>query len=333
MKLGIFFLMFVSLFVIACSPSSCMSPFTEIDGVCCLDEGHNNICDHEESAYYSNDIIANSSFNSSSITTDSEVGSTPVEINRTEDPIPKPDLSQAKKVAELWAQAYQSKQYKIMYSYFSDNLKKRKSLKEFEAIMELNPSNSGIVSVKVISLKAVSDNKVKIEVKVATPIKDYMMPETYVVYDEGWKIEGMAEVFYVDTFGAACPFQKEFNKERCAKELAIKLQDPEYCERSRCYYTECLEELRSSLNKKERVIACNLCPPVMTTTQECILNVAVELDDISVCDEIPERTYADRYCKCYGGYARAKGNSDYCKRISNPDYKDLCIEGFEGKRC
>jgi len=244
-----------------------------------------------------------------------------------------PNLTDAKIIAKKFISAWSNKQYKIMYNYFAPKLKSRQSLEEFEAIMLLNPSYSRITAVGFKGFGSKNKKKVILNIEISTNVKSYDLPDAYMVFENNtWYVDAMDDVFYVDTFGAACGgFNKDFNKAECAKDLAIKVKDIKYCDKSECHYNECIQTINKQITTQQKVKSCNLCPPVGTTTKDCIVGVAIEEDSISVCNEIPESSYSDRYCKCYGGFSRAKGQS-YCN-IAPEEYRDICNKGFEGKYC
>ena len=317
-------------------PDQCIAPFVHIGNICCQDNNNNSICDMEdaiEEELESEETIPESETPPEEV----EAKPEPVEEEPESEPTPEPVTAsegEAKKVVNLFAQSWKSKQYNMMYSFLTDKLKTIKTSAEFNAIMELNPSHQRITDVKVKEL-TFSGNTGKITFEFWTPVSSYETTDSKVIFTgTDWKIDGMVDIFYVDTFGAACGgFSKEYNKQKCAKDLSVKIKDTKYCERSKCYYTECIETIKKTLTKKEQVLACNLCPPVGKTNKECILDVAIDAGDVNICKEISESSYSDRYCKCWGGYARAKGSEGYCNMIENSEYKYLCQKGFQGKNC
>lgn len=363
LKLNRLLAILVFFLILGCAKDSCVEPFVRIGDMCCHDANNNGICDIEEVADQEPGINGSVSYpetglENKSDTASSEEKKVPGSAHLPEDTVldgsePEPDpepepgiiepepqvlspsREDAEKTVNLFAQSWQSKQYNMVYSLLTKKLKDLKSADEFRAIMELNPSHQRIEEVEVKDIDFVSEEEAEVTLEFWTTVKSYETEDTELIFEDSeWRIEGMPDVFYVDTYGAACGgFTKDFNKEECAKDLAIKVDDPGYCVRSGCHYSECIIGTKGSMSKQERVTACNMCPPVSTTTKQCILDVALELDDISVCNEIPESSYSDRYCMCYGGFAKAKGSSGYCSMITDPDYKDLCIKGFEGGYC
>ncbi|HII71180.1 TPA: hypothetical protein HA265_00315 [Candidatus Woesearchaeota archaeon] len=343
------FLILAFILLLGCAKQpSCADPLVMIDGLCCRDENSNGRCDMEEAAderaaleeaQEAEAVQAGSS----SPPEPETVPSGTEQVTEEQEPLPEagqkaaqaPSQQAARKAVDTFAQSWASKQYRMMYSFFTDDLKRVKTADEFVAIMELNPSFAKVEKAVIKGIDFKSDTLGDVELEVTTNVNSYMQTDTKVVYNGGeWKIDGFVEVFYIDTFGASCGgFVKEFNKEACAKDLAIKLKDIQYCERSKCHYEECITTIKKTMTNKERVTRCNLCPPTMKNTMECIVDAAIAASDVKVCNEIPETRYSDRYCGCYGGFARAKNQVGYCNMIQDPDNKALCMKGFEGKYC
>ncbi|MFC1723462.1 hypothetical protein ACFL0V_04965 [Nanoarchaeota archaeon] len=252
---------------------------------------------------------------------------------KTVSPTPKPvelDQDRARELANLFATSWKSKQYSMMYSLFTDDLKNKKTIDEFNAVMKINPSFSRVSDVNIKKLDF-QDTFGLLTLQVTTHVSSYDQ-ELKMIYKDAWKLEGFDELFLINTFSAACPYFKEYNKATCANTLALQLKDHTYCERAACKYKTCIASTRGPLSNKEEVEFCNICPPVGKTTKECIVELAITKDKPEICNEIDEDYYNDRYCICWGSYARSKGNSGYCNMI-DPSYKDLCIKGFEGRFC
>jgi hypothetical protein len=223
-----------------------------------------------------------------------------------------------------------------MYAKFTDKLKGQKTADEFNAIMELDPFYHKIKDVIFKGVIMTGDDEAELTITAKTNVQEFDIPGARLLYNDGWKVSAFVDVFELDLFDAACSgyrYSNSYTTEDCAFDLAKKVDDADYCDLSKCHYVECLEALGKPAGMNQEAEQCEMCVPPMKTVNTCILDVAIKHDKISACNVIEDTHYADRYCACYGRFAQHKGNSGYCNTISDPEYKDQCVKGYEGGYC
>jgi hypothetical protein len=183
----------------------------------------------------------------------------------------------------------------------------------------------------------IDDNVAEMEVIAYTNVQEISLPGARLEFMDGsWKVNTFVDVFELSLYDAACSgyrYNKQYRMSDCAFDLAKKVDDPSYCNISACHYLECLEAVGEPAGMTQEAEQCYHCQPVSKTINDCILDVAIKYDKVAACNIIEEDKYSDKYCKCYGGFAKHKGTQGYCNMITNPDYKDLCVKGYEGGYC
>jgi hypothetical protein len=289
---------------------------------CCLDADSNGVCDVDET-HVTPVLTQNETDDSEEIETKSKVMT----------------KAGAEDVAQLFAEKWKLKQFNLMYSMLSPELKAKKTVAEFTAIMQLESLYKKVNDVQFKGVQiADGDSEGAISLQISTNLQeDIKIPELSMVYtDDGWKVFGFADVFDMPAFDAACSSYRDNPKYQiteCAKDFSIKVKDVSFCDQAGCYYTACLRGNGEEVGIKEEAEQCNLCPPLHSSATECILDLALVKDKIAICDYIDDKKFSDKYCTCYGGYALAKKSDGYCNLISDPDYKDLCEKKYDGEYC
>ncbi len=326
----------------------CTPPLIYSGDGCCLDADQNGVCDSEEKEERTEEIDKETDGNIEKETEEQpeespeeDVGED-IEDTAQEGEEEWPDteeqrLEKAEQTAELFTTSWDNKQYNMMYKMFTPRLKDKKTAKEFTAIMELDPFYKKIEAVELGGVRLTGEDTADITITAKTNVQDIEIPGTTAESIDGeWKIRAFADVFDLDAFDAACSgyrYNNQYKTSDCALDFAKKTEDPSYCELTECHYVECLKALGEPAGIRAEAQQCYKCQPVMKTTNECILDIAIKYDSIGACDVIPEDKYSDKYCACYGGFANHKGTSGYCNMVQDPDHKKLCLKGYEGKYC
>jgi len=327
--------------ILGCTENTveCTPPNKIVRENCCIDTNNNNICDMDEAKLAetkTNDTKQPVVENNKTITAPA--------INKTEEKKVTPTttaqtntLEEATKTGKLFAEKWQAKQYTLMYAMFTPQVKEKKTLTEFTTIMQLDTLYKRITKVDFNGVKMVDDNTAELNILFHTTIQDITVTGASLEYMDGaWKVNAFVDVFDLPTFDAACTGyknDKDYTEADCALDYAKKLKDASYCEQSKCHYLECLKALSQPTGTKQQFKQCELCTTYDKTTNQCILDLAIKQDSVSICDMINEDSYSDKYCVCYGGYAKSKGTIGYCNIIQNSDNRDLCIKAYNGEYC
>ena len=332
-----------SLFLAGCEPgpvmTECSPPLMLHGSTCCLDADRNGICDTEE-AEQAIDKTKTDEEQATKETSEQqqmqkEAEETEKPDSKAENPAENPE--KAEEIGKLFAERWETKQYNTMYILFTPALKDMKTATEFTAIMELDPFYKKIEKVDFKGVEMLDDDTAELRITYHTNVQDIeLKPATLELVNGKWGVNAFADVFSIDLYDAACSGyrqNKQYKMSDCAFDLAKKVNDEQYCEKSECHYTECLRAVGSPTGVKQEAKQCFYCQPVMKTINDCILDVAIKYDKISACDVISDDHYSDKYCACYGRFAKHKETPGYCNTITNPDYKALCMKGFEGKYC
>ena len=310
---------------------TCSNPMTTINGRCCLDADNNRICDIDEQKPVEKNVTPAIPENTTTTPNITEAKEEKAEI------APMSTKEEADKVAKTFTDRWQLKQYSLMYPLFTPDIKNKKTADEFSAIMQFDPLYKTINKVELKGVTMSDNTTAQFTIIVYTNMQTITIPGTTLKYLDGaWKVNALSDVFDLDTYDAACSGysnSRDYNIHVCAYDLAKKLNTDKYCEKSECYYIKCLQYLYKPVGLKQETTMCDLCPPLDTTAIQCKLNIAIKYDTLDVCNSIPEDQYSDKYCICYGGFAKYKKNSGFCNFIKNPDYKDLCVKSFNGEYC
>jgi hypothetical protein len=331
-------LLLIAALILGCAKTiECNSPMKIVRDRCCIDANNNEICDIDEGKY------AVEKTNKSTIQENITKPTANVTPNKTTAP---PVVQQTKqmnteveaiKTGKIFAEKWQAKQYAIMYSLFTPELKEKKTLTEFTTIMELEPLYRRLTKVDFKGVKMTDEDSAELMITIHTNIQDIDMPgATLEFIDNSWRVNMFNDVFELSAYDAACSGYRNNNDYTvydCANDFAKKTKNASYCDKSRCHYVECLKALNQPASTKQQVKQCELCPPVGKTVNECVLDLAIKQDSLLACDYISEESYSDKYCICYGGFAKSKKTVGYCNIIQNPDYKELCITGYNGEYC
>ncbi|MBN1544869.1 hypothetical protein JW898_05415 [Candidatus Woesearchaeota archaeon] len=332
-----------SALICGCAPGStdmvleCTAPLIQKGDGCCMDADRNGICDIEERPAKTGD----------NMTEDAETPSEEPEMPRQETEeypeeeeaaeMQKGNLEDAEKTGKLFADNWQRKQYNIMYASFTPSLKQKKTTTEFTAIMELEPLYKRVDKVDFNGVKMSDEDTAELDIMIHTSIQDIKMPGATLEFIGGeWKVNAFVDVFELDAYYAACSgyrYDTHYTMKDCAYDFAKKVNDPGYCNISGCHYTECLKTLGETVTHMQEAEQCKLCQPVGKTINTCVLDVAIKHDKIAACNVISEDRYSDKYCVCYGGFARHKGSSGYCNMIEDEDNKYLCQKAYKGEYC
>ncbi|MFC1741363.1 hypothetical protein ACFL3V_02415 [Nanoarchaeota archaeon] len=318
----------------------CTPPLIPKGDGCCMDADKNGVCDVDEALEAEPE--------DENVETKTEEKVEPAEVEEeSEDEVEEEPVEEvvetkgtkedAEKVAKLFVDNWKVKQYNVMYPLFTSALKSQKTASEFTAIMELDPFYKKLLSVELLGVKMIDDSNAELSIEAETNVQEIDIPAATLEFEDGaWKVNVFADVFTLDLYGAACSgyrYNKQYKMSDCAFDLAKKVKDDQYCSMSECHYVECLKALGKPAGMKQEADMCSDCIPVMKTTNTCIIDVAIKYDKISACDVIDDEKYSDKYCACYGRFAKEKGSRGYCDRIADVDNKDLCLKGFEGRYC
>ncbi len=338
MKWNVALAIVLVLFLLGCETGptmiECTPPLLLHGDSCCMDADRNGVCDIQEAK----PAVEKTEEPEAELPSETEkqMETTPAEEQPVEEAALQP-AQDPETVAKLFAERWQEKDYNMMYTLFTPYLKGKKSVDEFKAIMELDPLYKKVREVNFKGLEQVNSTRYRLLMSIRTNIQDIELTDTELRLREGgWKVRAFADVFELDLFDAACSGYKQNNQYKtsdCAFDLAKKVNDHQYCSKSECHYVECLKALGKPGGMTQEAEQCRMCQPAMKTTNDCILDVAIKYDKVSACDVISENHYSDKYCFCYGGFAKHKGTSGYCNMITEPDYKDLCLKGYEGGYC
>ncbi len=314
----------------------CVSPLIPKGDGCCMDADNNGLCDIDEAEVDEEQLEQ----------TEPEFSETPEEppVQENEKPVETtgPEITsntkeEAEKVAELFVSSWKSKQYNIMYTMFIPELKNKKTGDEFRAIMELDPFYTKLNDVKLGGVVLIDEKTAQLSITAHTNVQTIEVPAAKLNFvEESWKADLFTDVFDLPLFDAACSgyrYSNSYTEADCAFDLAKKVKDKQYCDISECHYVDCLKALGATAGMLQEAEQCYKCQPVMKTTNECILDIAIKYDKVGACNVIPESKYSDKYCTCYGGFAKQKGTIGYCNTIENPDYKRLCEKKFNGGYC
>jgi len=321
----IIFSIMISISLSGCSEGNigvvleCRSPLIQKGSGCCMDADLNGICDIDEKK------------------------ETPKETeNKTTDEEDKAlqqtgSIDDAEKAAKLFAGNWDKKQYNLMYAAFTPTLKAKKSAEEFAAIMTLDTFYKNLNKAEFRGMKSIDGNTAEVALNVYNNLQNITVPGVTAEFIDGsWMMDAFNDVFELPTYDAACFSYRDNNKMTmtdCAFELAKKVKDVRYCNISGCNMNECFRILGQKIGVKEEARQCFDCQPTGKTVNECILQIAIDRSSTAACDVIRDDRYSDKYCKCYGGYAKAKGNKNICNVIQGQDNKNLCIKGFDGGYC
>lgn len=330
----------VALFLIGCDAGEpimieCTPPLMLKGDSCCMDADQNGVCDIEEAdpaeeKEEKEEAVPEEQPEAEAEKEEEEADEEPeIEVTGTKE--------DAEEIGKQFAERLQLKQYNTMYTLFTPGLRQKKTATEFTAIMELDPFYKKIVTADFKGLTMLDNRTAELDIVAETNVQQITIPGARLeLIDGSWKVNAFVDVFDLPLYNAACSgyrYNNQYKMSDCAFDLAKKVDDPQYCNISECHYVECLKALGEPAGMTQEAEQCYYCQPVGKTTNDCILNVAIKYDKISACNIIKEDKYSDKYCKCYGGFAKHKGTSAYCNTITNPGYKDLCTKGYEGGFC
>ena len=335
-------LLIFSLLTVGCTTDTgiimeCTEPLIQKGDGCCMDADRNGICDIDEAEPAEEIKEAESKEN---IETEKEVEPEP-HIEKEEKQEAEIELKNTKedaeKIGKLFTERWQLKQYNTMYILFTNELKEKKTATEFTAIMELDAFYKKINKAEFKGANIIDDNNAELIIVAHTNIQEIdLTGATLKFEDSEWKVNTFVDVFELPLYDAACSgyrYNNQYKMSDCAYDLAKKVNDAQYCDISECHYVDCLRDLGKPSGITQEAEQCKICQPPMKTINECILDVAIKYDKVSACNIIDDSKYSDKYCVCYGGFAKHKGTFGYCNMIEDEKYKDLCMKGFEGGYC
>ncbi len=306
----------------------CTSPLIQKGSGCCMDADRNGVCDIDEkkTEEHKEEVTAQTQNSTEE----------KIEVQTEQTTQQKGTIEDAEKTGRLFAEKWNSKQYSMMYAMLTSELKQKKSVEEFKTVMELEPLYKRLTEVSYAGIM-MGDDTADLNINALTNIQNITVPGVTLIFEEGsWRVSAFPEIFEMNAFDAACSGYRNDNKyttEDCAYDFSKKMNDAANCNNSGCHYLECLKATGQQTGAEAQARKCYFCQPTGQTINDCILNTAIRLDKISVCNIIDEDNYSDRYCTCYGGFAKSKNNQALCNLIANPDYKDVCVKGFKGEYC
>jgi hypothetical protein len=326
--------------LIGCSSSSdivleCKSPLIQKGEGCCMDADSSGVCDIDERPPAKPKQETKEEPKAEPA---EEAAQQPVqeETEPQTEELMLNTQAEAEKTAKLFVEKWQAKQYSIMYTLFAPELKAKKTATEFTAIMELDPFYKRLTKVELGGVKMMGDNTAELGIKAYNNVQTIDIPGASLIFSEGsWKVKAFVDVFELPAFEAACTGYRNNNHyttEDCAYDFSKKTRQ-DFCNQSGCHYVACLDFLGKHSGMRQQAEQCYMCQPVGKTVNQCILDIAIKQDKIAACDVIKEDRYSDKYCVCYGGYAKAKNNIGYCNMIQNEDNKYLCEKAFRGEYC
>jgi hypothetical protein len=314
----------------------CKSPLTAINERCCLDEDSNSVCDVDEKPVIEARPKQNATTEPTPVVNETKTEEKPATTEKPAETALN-TAEEAEKAGKIFAEKWQMKQYSIMYAMFTPTLKQKKTADEFKTIMELEPLYKRLTKVEFKGIKLIDADSAELNLMIHTNIQDIDVPGATMEYIDGsWRVNAFVDVFEMQTYDAACSGYRnnnDYDMEDCAFDFAKKLRLADYCNMSGCHYVACLKVLGKPSGMMQEAEQCYMCQPVGKTTVECILDIAIKYDKIAACNVIKEDRYSDRYCKCYGGFAKAKGTIGYCNTIQDENYKEFCIKEYDGEYC
>lgn len=316
----------------------CASPLIPKGDGCCLDADRNGICDIDEKTPVKNETPVTAENNTESEVNKTETGKA---VNK-EKPAQKTEAllntqEEAEKTARMFTERWQLKQYNTMYALFTDSMKQKKTAAEFTAIMTLDPFYKKLTKINLTGVSVQGNGKAEMKIVVENNVQTVDIPAAYLEFKDGqWKVDVFEDVFGIDTFDAACSgyrYSNQYTTSDCAFDLAKQTKNPRYCDSSECHYVECLKAINLPAGMHEEARQCFNCQPYGKTIVQCVLDTAIKHGNIELCNVIEEGRYSDRYCQCYGGFAKHKKDSGLCSTIEDSTYNELCLKGYEGKYC
>ncbi|MBU2561731.1 MAG: hypothetical protein KKD17_05520 [Nanoarchaeota archaeon] len=330
-----------------CAPGStsivleCTAPLIQKGDGCCMDADHNGICDIDERPAKKEENKTEEAPAQEETTDALEEQEAKETTEETKEEVTaegqKGTLESAEKTGKLFADNWQRKQYNVMYAFFTPSLKQKKTSTEFSTIMELEPLYKRVNKVDFNGVKMSDEDTAELDMTIHTNIQDIKIPGATLEFMGGeWKVKAFVDVFELEAYYAACSgyrYDNKYTMKDCAYDFAKKVKNSSYCNISGCHYTECLKAMGKTVNYMHEAEQCKICQPVGKTTNTCILDVAISRDKIAACNTISEDRYSDKYCVCYGGFAKAKNNVAYCNTIQDPDNKYLCEKAYKGEYC
>jgi hypothetical protein len=337
-------LLIISALLIGCAPQgtdivmNCIPPLIHEGDGCCLDADENGVCDVDERPAEEQEEPEEETVAEQPEEAEEEQATESEDEEKEPEPEAKMNTQEeAEKVGKLFAISWEKKQYNVMYTMFTPDLKGKKTVTEFTTIMELDPFYKKIREVNFKGASRIDDSTAELKMTMHTNVQDLEVPAASLEFAEGgWKVQVFSDVFDIDTYDAACSgyrYDNSYTMADCAFDYAKKMKDPEYCDISECHYVECLKALGKPSGMVQEAEQCYKCQPTGKTTNECILDVAIKHDKVSACDIMDDEKYNDKYCICYGGFAKHKGTVGYCNMIQIPTYKEVCVKGYEGGFC
>ncbi|MBW2972129.1 hypothetical protein KY359_03770, partial [Candidatus Woesearchaeota archaeon] len=347
MRLMLVICLVLSILTIGCAPGStdivleCTPPLIHKGDGCCMDADRNGVCDIDEKpAETEPEEEEQAQPEETEAAPAQEQPESAEEVAQPEETPAQPAKNtkeEAESTAKLFVTSWQKKQYNVMYTFFVQSLKSRKTSTEFTAIMELDPFYKKIDKLDLNGVTILDDKTAEMDIVAHTNVQDISIPAARLKFTGGeWKVSAFVDVFELEAYYAACTgyrYNNQYDMEDCANDFARKVKNSSYCNLSGCHYTECLKFLGKTVTYVQEAEQCKMCQPVGKTINDCILDVAINRDKIAACNVIAEDRYNDKYCVCYGGFARHKGTSGYCNMIENEDNKYLCMKGYDGGYC
>ncbi|MFH1063597.1 MAG: hypothetical protein V1729_00790 [Candidatus Woesearchaeota archaeon] len=330
----------LSLMISGCGESTtgivleCTPPLIQSGDSCCLDADQNGVCDSKEKIDTVDDNMVDAP--------DKDIEDTPAPIDAGSEEVETVqtstgELKSAEEVANLFVKNWNSQAYNLMYPLLTDDLKAKKTTKEFKTIMELDPFYNRLKDIEMNGVIITGDDTAEMDIIAHTNIQNIKIPAAQLEFERGsWKVNIFADVFELNTYDAACSgyrYNKQYTMADCAFDYAKKMEDIGYCNLSECHYLECVKALGKTAGKTAEAEQCFQCQPTGKTTMQCILDIAIKYDDTKICDVISPLSYSNKYCTCYGGFAKTKNNGALCNVIADQEFKDLCLKGFGGGYC
>ncbi|MBW2968273.1 hypothetical protein KY362_07340 [Candidatus Woesearchaeota archaeon] len=344
--------LFISLWGCAAEQGmECAAPLSLIGERCCLDEDSNSVCDVDEAVVAEEvtvseekEITPSGSYKEGPSEQKTIVSEEETEEEKAaegeeaeEQAASQATQEGAEAAGKKFAATFSSKQYAVLYTMFTPAVQKEKTADEFKAIMELDPFYKKLTEVQYKGIAKIDDETYELTLLAKTNVQEIDIPEVKLRFVDGqWKVRAFVDVFELSTFDAACSgyrYSNAYKTSDCAFDLAKKVKGAEYCDLSECHYVECRKALGATAGMTQEAEQCKLCQPPMKTVNDCILDVAIKYDKVAACNVIDDKHYSDKYCACYGGFAKHKGTPGYCNMVQNEDYKHACMKGYEGKYC
>ena len=172
LKYAISLLIIFAFLVSACSPQVktqqpvCNKPYILVGNDCCLDKDDNSICDKDEVA---------------------------LQKAKTFSIIDKQEL--AEKTALSFARVWEHKQWDVMYTMFTNSLRKQKTKEEFEKVMGFEETESNVV-VRLDKVDVENESTSYAYYSISSALFDTKAPSMKLQWeDNDWKVDSFATYF------------------------------------------------------------------------------------------------------------------------------------------